>query len=195
MWKACLSEPVVADILRQHFIVVSDPISAQNNTSFGVRVWAFADDRKELRNYWWGTGNCLIGRVFTEEYHRKRVKEMVRVLTEARQIAAGELKAAKELTASVESVNANDNSLIVNVGFGKNARKQEFKLSANTKIVNGMNELKEVEPLADGLKSNLFEAGTRVRIATLTDNNGTEEVLEVRITGRARFSRNPARDF
>ena len=189
MWKACLSEPVVASILRQHFLVVSDPISAQNNTSFGVRVWAFTADRKEVRNYWWGTGNCLIGRVFTEEYHRKRVKEMVRVLTEARQIAVGELQLAKEVAARVKSVDADDNALTVNVGYGKKAKKQTFKLSADTRIVNGINERKEVVPLADGLKSILFEADARVRIATIVDKRGIERVLEVRITGRPFFRR------
>ncbi|MCH8150678.1 MAG: hypothetical protein IH987_22355 [Planctomycetes bacterium] len=189
MWKACLSEPVVANILRQRFVVVSDPISAQNNTSFGVRVWAFTSDKTEVRNYWWGTGNCLIGRVFTEEYHRKRVKEMLRVLAEARQIAAGELQAAKEVNATVEDVDPDDGTLVVKVGFGENSREQKYKLSVDTAIVNGMNELKEVEALKRGLQSVLFEPGTRVRIATLTDKQGITEVLEVRITGRALFRR------
>ena len=52
MWKACLSEPVVAAILREHFIVVSDPIAAQNKTPFGVRVWAYTADRTQVRHYW-----------------------------------------------------------------------------------------------------------------------------------------------
>ena len=127
--------------------------------------------------------------MFTEEYHRKRVKEMVRVLTEARQIASGKLQAAEEVSATVESVDDENSTLTVSVGFGKSAAEQQFKLSDNTKIVNGMNELKEVEQLDEGLKSTLFEDGTRVRIATLTDNNGTERVQEVRITGRALFRR------
>ena len=143
----------------------------------------------EVRNYWWGTGNCLIGRVFTEEYHRKRVKEMLRVLAEARQIAAGELQAAKEVTATVEKVDADEGSLVVSVGFGEKSREQKYKLSADTAIVNGMNQLKEVESLKQGLQSVLFKPGTRVRIATLTGKLGITQVLEVRITGRALFRR------
>ena len=186
MWKACLSEAVVADILKKHYIVVSDPVGAQNNTSFGVKIWMQTADGKELRNYWWGTGNCLIGSVFTEEYHRKRVKEMVRVLTEARQIAAGDLKAAGEVTAAIKSVLPDKNTITVSLGYGKDAKEQDFTLSSDTQLVNGINERTDVKPLADGIKDNLLAPGNGVRIATRTDMKGATQVLEVRVTGVAR---------
>ena len=104
-------------------------------------------------------------------------------------LTAGELQAAKEVTATVEKVDADEGSLVVSVGFGEKSREQKYKLSADTAIVNGMNQLKEVESLKQGLQSVLFEPGTRVRIATLTDKQGITEVLEVRITGRALFRR------
>lgn len=194
MWKACLSEPVVAEILKEHFLVVSDPIAAQNKTSFGVRVWFYAADRKEVREYWWGTGNCLIGGVFTEEYHRKRVKEMVRVLTEARQVATGKLQAAEEVSGKVSMIDVEKSALTIDVGFGRNVRQEQFQLSPATSIVNGLNERKDVEPIEEGLKSSLFEEGIRVRVATLTDTTGNKKVLEVRVTGRVLFRRKPARD-
>ena len=189
MWRACLSDAPVAGILRKHFIVVSDPIAKQNKTSFGVKVWMFDANRRELRNYWYGTGNCLISNVFTEEYHNKRVTEMVRVLTESLQIAAGRLKAAREVNGKLESVDVDAGKLTVRVGFGQKAKQHVFQVSKDTAIANGLNKLKKVTPLKEGLRSPLFEPGSRLRIATRTDKSGVESVHEVRITGRVLFRR------
>lgn len=183
MWKACLSEAVVANILKKDYIVVSDPFHAQNNCSFGVRIWMYSADEKELRKYWYGTGNCLIGPKFTEEYHYKRVRELEQALTQAKQVAAGDLKAAAEVEGSVKSVNLENNTITVAVGYGANAKEQEFQLSLRTKVVEGIRILNNVTPIAGGLKSSYFaKPGAQVMLETITDKEGTLRVQEVRVT-------------
>ena len=174
-------------ILKQHYVVVSDPIAAQNDTAFGVKVWMFTADRKQVRTFWWGTGNCLIGNVFTEEYHRKRVKEVVRALTQARQVANGELQAAADVNGEIKNVDAVTNSVVILVGWAKDAKEREFKLSADTTLLLANNELRDVQPLADGLKSPLCQLGALVQLTTITDKGGTQKVQELRITGKNPF--------
>ena len=187
MWKACLSEAEVADILKKHYVVVSDPFGAQNGTSFGVRIWMLNPEGKELRKYWYGTGNCLISGVFTDEYHRKRVSEVAQALTEARQIAAGEIKGAADHSGTVLAVDAEKGTVTVRVGVGVNAKEEEFQVAAETKVTNGVNVLKQVTPLADGLKAPLCKRGATATVSTITDKDGNLKVQEVRITGRDRF--------
>lgn len=76
-WKACLSEAEVQKLLKKHFIVVSCPYSHLNGVSFGVTVFAHTKDAKVFHQYRYGTGNHLIGRIYTQKYHDQRTKEVV----------------------------------------------------------------------------------------------------------------------
>ncbi len=81
-WKACLSEAEVQKLLKKHFIVVSCPYSHLNGVSFGVTVFAHTKDAKVFHQYRYGTGNHLIGRIYTQKYHDQRTKEVVQFLKE-----------------------------------------------------------------------------------------------------------------
>jgi DNA-directed RNA polymerase specialized sigma24 family protein len=87
-------------VLRKHFIVVDCPFPNLNGVSFGVSLYAHTGEGRLFHSYRWGTGNCLIGRLYTLKAHTTRVKEVVAFLEES---VKKHKEAAKPLTPGREA--------------------------------------------------------------------------------------------
>lgn len=166
-------------------MVVSDPYGTQNGCGFGVSIYAFNPDRKQIHEYRWGTGNCLVSRECPIEYHQKRLKEVVTFLQETRQIFAGELRSADAFGGVVKAIDADKNTLtLTSSTAGKAATDKEYSIPADASVIADLVTLKDVVPLKERLKSDMLP-GALVRLATVTDKEGKTKVTEVRVQRRA----------
>ena len=83
MLAAVVASADIQKILKDNFVVVSCPHAKHNTVSFGVKVWVYSAEGKEISDHWWGTGNAMIGKKFTVKYHQQRVKEVADYLTKS----------------------------------------------------------------------------------------------------------------
>lgn len=81
-----LADDKVFKLLQENFLVAIDSGSTRNCVSFGVNIWFFTPEGKEIKSYFYGTGNDTIGMVdgnYMMRRHNRQVKEMLTQIEDA----------------------------------------------------------------------------------------------------------------
>lgn len=78
-----LADDKIFKLLQDNFIVAIDSGSSRNCVSFGVNIWFVTQEGKQVKSFFYGTGNDTIGMVdgnYMMRRHNRQVKQMLEQL-------------------------------------------------------------------------------------------------------------------